>query len=503
VASRLPLTPPSAGAPFTPPTMRWTRRVALERGMASIGLFCALRTPLARTNSIQRATPSLRAPDAAAPAPFQTDLQVPPTLLPVSSTPTRDTYQLDIREGLAEIVPGTQTPIYGYDGVYPGPTIRARKDRTTVVNVHNGLRFEQNIHVHGGLVPANVDGYPMDLIAPADSYTYTYPNTQDAATLWYHDHAHGVTAQTLYYGLSGFYLIEDDLTDELALPREDFDVPLLIADRTFNADGSLKYTVNLDEGFLGDTIVVNGSVSPRMAVRRAIYRLRFLNGSNAREYLLQLGDGRPIYQIADDGRLLAKPVLRPSIPLSPAERVEVLVDFRDYKAGTELVLKNTLGVDATANVMRFDVVGTSTVSGRIPAGLRPAESIPAPVADRTWDLMFSSSGAPMWQISGSGFDVDRIDARPKLGTTERWAFVNRSARVHPMHLHGVHFRVIDRTSGPIHEADRGWKDTFPVLPGETVTVQPYFAPNPGLFVFHCHNLEHQDQSMMRQMLITA
>jgi spore coat protein A, manganese oxidase len=486
--------------PLIPPTTRWTRRDALVRGMASVTLLCALPSstrPSARTSAF------LRASSAAALAPFQTDLQVPPTLVPVSTTGGQDTYRLDIQEGLAEIVPGTETSIYGYEGFYPGPTIRARTGRATVVHVHNRLPFHQNVHLHGGLVPADVDGHPKDVISPGDVFTYTYPNTQDAATLWYHDHAHGLSAQTIYYGLSGFYLLEDDLTNELDLPRDEFDVPLLIADRTFNADGSLRYVPHLDTGMLGDTIVVNGSVSPRMPVRRAIYRLRFLNGSNARIYQLQLGDGVPMYQIADDGALLEKPVLRPSIPLSPAERVEVLVDFRGYKAGTELMLSNALGTDATANVMRFDVVGTASVSGRIPAALRPAERIPAPVADRTWELMFSTSGTPMWQISGAGYDMDRIDARPKLGTTERWAFVNTSFMEHPMHLHGVHYRVLDRTDGPIHEADRGWKDTYLVPSGQTVRVQPYFASYPGLFVFHCHTLEHQEQSMMRQMQITA
>jgi FtsP/CotA-like multicopper oxidase with cupredoxin domain len=479
----------------------WTRRETLYRGVAGLGLLCSLPTSLGRR---ARTSAALRASAAAPLAPFEAELEVPPTLLRTSSTATHDTYRLDIREGLAEILPGKQTPIYGYDGIHPGPTIRARRGRTTVVHVRNTLGFEQNVHLHGALNPANVDGHPMDLIAPKEVFTYTYPNTQEAATLWYHDHAHGLTARTIYYGLAGFYLLEDELTDELELPREDYDVPLALVDRLFNADGSLKYVRNLDEGLLGDTILVNGKVSPRMAVKRAVYRLRFLNASNARQYQLRLGDGLPMYQIADDGRLLTKPVLRPVIPIAPAERVEVLVDFRDQAAGAELVLTNTAGAGSTADVMRFDVVGKKTEPGTIPASLRPADGpLPAPVADRSWELMFSTSGTVQWQISGAGFDMNRIDARPKLNTTERWSFVNTSARMHPMHLHGTHYKVLSRTGGPIHEADRGWKDTYPVTPGETVTIQPYFAPHTGRFVFHCHNLEHEDEAMMRQMEIVA
>ena len=479
-------------ASITPPELRWTRRDALQRGMASFGLLCALPV-------VTRTSAGKLAATAAAFEPFQAELLVPPTLVPVSSTATEDRYELAIREGRAEIIPGTLTPVYGYDGIYPGPTIRARKGRTTVVRTTNRLPFHQNIHLHGGIVPAASDGHPMQMIETGASFTYTYPNEQDAATLWYHDHAHGLSARTMFYGLAGFYIVEDGLEEELELPTGDFDVPLVIQDRAFNADGSLRYTENIDEGFLGDTIVVNGTVSPRFAVRRALYRLRFLNASNAREYRLELDNGAPMVQIAGDGGLLEAPVQRSAIPIGPAERIDVLVDFRDLRAGAQVVLKNGLETGNTSQVMRFDVTGKRTDSGRLPAKLRPREEIPAPAASRRWDLMFSTSGSPEWQMSGIGFDMDRIDARPKLGTTERWTFVNRSHRAHPMHLHGVHFRVLDRSSGAVHPSERAWKDTVMVRTDETVIVQPRFAPYPGRYVFHCHNLEHQEKAMMLQM----
>jgi spore coat protein A, manganese oxidase len=478
---------------ITPPELRWTRRSALERGMGSFAALCLLPAAT-RTAAIKTSAA------AAAVDPYQVDLQVPPTLVPVSSTATEDRFELTIREGRAEIIPGELTPVYGYDGIYPGPTIRARKGRTTVVRVTNGLTFNQNVHLHGGLVPANVDGHPMQLIAPGGAFTYTYPNTQDAASLWYHDHAHGLSARTMFYGLAGFYLVEDDLEASLGLPSGNFDVPLVIQDRAFNADGSLRYTENIDEGFMGDTIVVNGSVSPRLTVRPALYRLRFLNASNARAYSLQLSSGAPMVQIAGDGGLLEAPVSRPSIPLAPAERVDVVVDFRGLRSGAKVELRNALGSGSTAAVMRFDVSGRRTESGRVPAALRPREAIPAPVgATRRWELMFSTTGTPRWELSGLGFEMDRIDARVQLGTTERWQFVNTSHRPHPMHIHGVHFRVLDRSDGAVHAGDRAWKDTVMVPVGETVEVQPYFARNRGRFVFHCHNLEHQERAMMLQL----
>ena len=482
-------------ASITPPELRWTRRDALERGMASVAALCLLPAGTAtRTAAVKSAA-------AAAADPFQVDLHIPPTLVPVTSTATEDRYELRIREGRAEILPGTLTPVYGYDGIYPGPTIRARKGRTSVVRVTNGLTFNQNVHLHGGLVPAASDGHPMDLIAPGGSFAYTYPNVQDAASLWYHDHAHGLSARTMFYGLAGFYIVEDDLERTLELPSGDFDVPLVIQDRSFNADGTLRYTENVDEGFLGDTIVVNGNVSPRFAVKRALYRLRFLNASNARDYSLRLSNGDPLIQVAGDGGLLAAPVSRTAVPLAPAERVDVIADFRRLRAGAQVRLTNGLGSGATADVLRFDVTSRTASSGRVPSTLRPREVIPEPVATRRWDLMFSTTGTPEWQISNRGFDMDRIDARAQLGTTEHWLFVNGSHRPHPMHIHGVHFRVLERSTGAVHAGDRGWKDTVMVAVGETVIVQPRFAPNVGRFVFHCHNLEHQEKAMMLQLEI--
>jgi spore coat protein A, manganese oxidase len=483
-------------ASIRPPALRWTRRSALERGMASFAALCFLPAAT-RTKS---AIPS-SAGAAAAADPFKVDLQLPPALVPVSSTATEDRYEMTIREGRAEIIPGTLTPVYGYDGVYPGPTIRARRGRTTVIRQTNALPFNQNVHLHGGFVPAASDGHPMQLIAPGGSFTYTYPNNQDAATLWYHDHAHGLSARTMFYGLAGMYIVEDDLEQSLGLPSGDFDVPLIIQDRSFNADGSLRYTENIDEGFLGDTIVVNGRVSPRFAVKRALYRLRLLNASNAREYLLALSNGAPLVQVAGDGSLLEAPVSRTSVSLAPAERIDVVVDFRRVRAGAQVQLTNTLGSGGTAPVLRFDVTGRTADSGRVPSALRPREEIPDPVATRRWDLMFSTSGTPQWQLSGLAFEMNRIDARAKLGTTERWMFVNDSHRAHPMHMHGVHFRVLDRSIGAVPPGERAWKDTVMVRTGETVIVQPRFAPYTGRYVFHCHNLEHQERAMMLQLEI--
>ncbi len=474
----------------------------MRNGFASVGLLCTL--PGQGSFGSRRAVTSaaMRAQARSPFEPFRRDLPRIPDLRPVRRTRARDIYEITMREATAEVLPGFQTPIYGYNGIYPGPTIRARTGRETVVRQSNALPFEANVHLHGGHVPAAHDGHPMDLIAAGGSFEYHYPNQQDAASLWYHDHAHGRTSRTLYHGLLAMYVLEDDVERELDLPRGEYDVPIVIADHAFNRDGSFRYADSIDIGFRGDTILVNGAVSPRMRVRRRKYRLRFLNASNARSYSLRLGRRRVMTQIAADGGLLERPVRRRQIPLHPAERVDLVIDFRDYGPGTELVLHNDDGEGGTVAVMRFDVArGGGREDFRVPRRLRELEALPRAAADRRWELAL---GLRAWQINGREFDHARIDVQPRHGSTERWTFVNRSNRVHPMHIHGFLFRILERSSGRVHPADRlGWKDTVGVLPDETVSVLAWFAPYSGRYVFHCHALEHADQAMMLQLEVVA
>ena len=484
---------------WRPPADAWTRRDVMRNGMASFAALCLLgKAPgTRRLGSKAFTSAALRAQARAPFEPFRRDLPIPPELVPTRRTRNEEFFEATIREGIAEILPGFDTPVYGYDGIYPGPTIRASTGRTTVLTTRNALPFQQNVHLHGGLQAPRDDGHPHDLIVPGGSFAYRYPNDQDASTLWYHDHAHGANSRTIYFGLAGFYLLEDDLERDLELPRGTYDVPLMIQDRAFNRDGSLRYSEDIDLGFLGDTILVNGAVAPRMQVERRLYRLRFLNGSNARDYRLRLGRGRVMTQIGSDGGLLEFPLRRRRITLSPAERADVLIDFRDYRPGTELVLHNELGERSTVAVMRFDVVrGGGSEEARIRRALRPLAPLPRPNAQRSWVL---SMAGTEWHIGGRAWNPNRIDCRPRLGTSELWQFLNRSQRVHPMHIHGCHFRVVARSSGRVTDDDRGWKDTVRVAPDERVTVQPYITSFPGRYVFHCHALEHATAGMMLQM----
>jgi FtsP/CotA-like multicopper oxidase with cupredoxin domain len=486
--------------PFRPPADAWTRRDVMQNGMFSAALLCTLGSRSLLGGPKVQTSAARRTKQAEPFQPFQVDLPMMPELVPVKSTKTTDYYEVAIREGLADILPGFQTPIYGYEGIYPGPTIHARKGRTAIVKQTNTLPFESNVHLHGGYVPSQFDGHPMDVIPAGASFEYRYPNDQDGAYLWYHDHAHGRTARTIHYGLVGTYVLHDDQEEELELPTGEYDIPLVIQDHAFNRDGSFRYAENVDVGFFGDTILVNGAVAPRMRVERRKYRFRILNAGNARGYRLALGRGREMVQIASDGGLLERPVRRREIPIFPAERVEFVIDFGEFTSGSQLVLRNLDGEASTSAVMRFDVErGGGAEDFRVPKRLARLRRLPPPTARRRIELALVSTSGVQWQLNGKGYDPLRTDFRPRLGSSEIWQYTNASNRVHPMHLHGFLFRVLERSSGVVDRADRGWKDTIAVQPNERVEIQPWFGPYAGKFVFHCHNLEHGDKAMMGQL----
>jgi FtsP/CotA-like multicopper oxidase with cupredoxin domain len=474
-----------------------TRRSALARGFGGVFLVCALdfdKRPRA-TSAYLRSAGQFD--------PFQRDVPIPPVARPVTRSRSAERYVLTMRPSSAEIVPGLQTPILGYEGRFPGPTIHATRGRAVEIVQRNQSGRELNVHLHGGVTRPEFDGHPHDAIPNGAERLYKYPNVQRSATLWYHDHAHGETAKTLYAGLAAFYIVSDPEEEALELPAGDYDVPLMLTDRSFNADGSFRYRVDVDRGFRGDTILVNGAIAPRMRVERRLYRLRFLNAANAREFVLALGNNRAMTQIGSEGGLLAKPVRRTQISLQPAERADVVIDFRQFGAGSKVILHNAAGEASTRAVMRFDVVRGRREEARVPKVLSELEELPAVNAQRSFPLTFQGLGRAQWQIAGAGFGMERIDCRPRQGSTELWTFTNNSERQHPMHLHGYHFRVVSIAGRRPHPGDSGWKDTVSVAPRQTVVVRPYFDYFPGRYVFHCHAAEHGDMSMMGQMEVVA
>jgi spore coat protein A len=480
-----------------------------------------------------------------------------PLAFPDVLRPSTGRIALTQQMASVEIVPGLPTQIWGFNGTFPGPTIAANSGQPLTVDVRNELPVPTVVHLHGGRTPPESDGYPTDLILPAGSATdwasnrltgttaagsrkYHYPLNQRAATLWYHDHTMDFTGPNVYRGLAGFFLVSDAEEENLPLPRGDRDLPLMICDRAFAADGAFAYPATAPDqstpgvqgdyvaGVLGDVLLVNGVPWPRHQVDGAQYRMRLLNASNARRYEFALDppppSGAPFVQIATDHGLLTGPVSRNSVTLAPAERAEVIVDFSQYPVGSSVTLVNRLGEDAVGQVMRFDIVRAGAnddatiprVLSRIEP-LDPADAVitrtfafqlrrpltPVPNAGHAGhagsDDQDNGPGAMMWTVNGQPFNPSVDLAAPRLGDIEIWRLMTDLH--HPVHVHLAPFQVLRRGGKRPGEGDLGWKDTIDLHPGETAEIILRFDGYRGRYVFHCHNLEHEDMMMMANFTV--
>lgn len=448
-------------------------------------------------------------------APFTLPLRVPALLSP-QSVGGVDTYEITMRPGSVESLPGIRTDIWGYEGTWPGPTIIARPGRPVVVRQRNELDVETTIHLHGGHVASAMDGQPDLALAPGGgTYDYEYPNSQLPASLWYHDHAMHATARNIYRGLAAFYLIVDeDMERSLGLPvgYGVDDIPLMLQDRMFDERGGLVYpSSSTPHGFVGDVLCVNGVAQPFLEVERRPYRFRIANAANFRIYELTTR-GVAAHQVASDGALLAAPVAVAALPnrsirLGVAERAEVVVDFSGLGAGATAHLTDAA---SGTDLVEFRVTGSSAAAGWEPT--RPLRAIgdvgPAAVTRRI--VLSFDSHHGMWVLNGKPFDPARIDARPRLGSTEVWEVFNDNgpgmpSMTHPFHMHLVQFRVLERGRDGVFVAppanERGWKDTVRVEPGETVRFAARFDGFTGTYMYHCHIYEHEDHSMMAQLRV--
>lgn len=446
--------------------------------------------------------PARLARAAAAPAAeitraFSVPLPIPQVIRPSAGS----IYDMTMAETAVEVLPGRKTRLRTFNGQFPGPTIVARRGNPIVIRQTNKLSVPTAVHLHGGHVAPGDDGYPTDIIAPGDSRIYHYPNEQRAASLWYHDHAHRHAAENLFRGLAGAYLLTDEYEEQLPLPKDEYDVPLLFRGGCFDDDGTLVYNPhNPDEG----TVLVNGRPRPYFRVAARKYRFRMANVANQRPFVLALEDSSDIIQIGSDGGLLPEPVRTSTVSLWPAERADVIIDFSRYPTGTRIALENTASFEnERPEVLRFDVVRDAEDHSRIPDRFMPIEDYGRPVVEREFRLSFDRR-TDRFVINGRGFDPDRIDIHPRVETTEVWTIINTDARIpHTFHTHLERFRVVDRDGGRPRTTEHGLKDTIPVRPGETVRIKLRFHHYTGRYVYHCHMAEHNDNSMMAQMEIRS
>ena len=491
-------------------------------------------------------------PDAL--ARFVDPLPIPRTLAPEGTRPdprdpTRQIpfYKLAMAELPAKIhrdVPATR--FWGYGGSFPGPTFETRSGQGLLVEWVNQLPARHFLpidhtlcgagkdrpdvravtHVHGAKAPPESDGYPEDWTTAGQSSLFHYPNQQEAATLWYHDHAMGIERLNQYAGLLGVYLVRDAAEDALDLPRAPHELPLVLCDRLFGQDGQLRYSTSgapnapwIPEIYC-DAHLVNGKLFPYLDVEPRRYRFRVVNASNSRFYDLSLSSGATFHQIGTDQGLLPAPVPLTTLTLAPAERADLLVDFSG-DAGQKILLKSQ-----AFELMQFRVAASARArSAPLPAKLRPVRKIPESAAVHTRTLTLNEYHDPqthrMLMLLDGKHWHEPVTEKPELDSVEIWRLMNLTEDSHPIHLHLVRFQILDRqlfdadeyrTSGklllerkpmPPAANEAGWKDTVRVDPGTITRIIMKFEGYPGRYVWHCHLLEHAANEMMRPFEVVA
>jgi spore coat protein A, manganese oxidase len=436
---------------------------------------------------------------------FSRPLALLPTAKPVRRTRTTDVYESLIKTVRTEIFPGHPTTVYGYFGSWIPPVIRAQQGRKTAVVQRNRTAVPVSVHLHGGRTAAQFDGQMKAPIAPGDSFTYRYDNDQSAAALWLHDHTHMTDAENVYQGMASPYLIESEEEADLGLPSGAHEIPLLLRDGDFGAKGQFVYT--MDDTANRSTILVNGRPWPYLKVKARKYRLRVINGSNMRFFVLGLSTRTKFTQIGGDCGLLEAPFEAPVVALSPGERADVVIDFAAFKPGTNVDLINYVGpgnMDDVGQVMRFTVGDPAPDTSVVPDRLTRLPAVAKPDRTRKFTLVSSEPGVtPMTgTINGRTFDMDRVDFTVPYGSTEEWQIVNANKTVpHNFHAHLAHMRVLTRDGKPVGPEEQGWKDTVSVYPGQTVTARLTFDRHRGVFPVHCHMLDHGAMGMMAQLRV--
>lgn len=493
---------------------RFTRRGVI--GVAAAGAITATIAGLGGWRVRQR--PILDDRDAAQGSTSRTPLLIPPLAPSTTDGDGARVFSLTAGAGSTQFLPDRATPTWGYNGAFGGPTLRARTGDRVRVSVTNDLDETTTTHWHGMKLPAKADGGPHQPIRPGETWTAEWVVEQPAATLWYHPHNHGTTEAHVYRGLAGMFVIDDaeSGTEQDPLPHEYGvdDVPVIIGDRAFLADGSFDEEHRSAAGMLGDTILVNGTVSPRFEATRAETRLRVLNASAARTYRLQL-EGGSLLLVGTDAGLVPEPAWVGAVTLTPGERVEVIVQLEPGETAMLRSLPHTLGLlgsteRASGTKDHLDILELT----------RPADSTGEPEFEAKLAALGGALAAafPVDQepderrtvtmqdskINHRRMNMGRIDEVVTVESRERWFITNEHFLAHNLHIHNARFLIHSIGGAPPVVELQGWKDTVYAPPSRTVIVDVEFgtATDPNLpYMFHCHMLQHEDAGMMAQFVV--
>ncbi|MGP3926135.1 multicopper oxidase family protein [Streptomyces sp. 8N616] len=452
---------------------------------------------------------------------FTNRLAIPPLDTGRRGSSGRRVFHLRAAKGKHRLRRGRPTETWGLNGPYLGPTLRAARGDTVVVNLRNDLPETTSLHWHGMHLPARMDGGPHQAVEPGRTWSPTWTIDQPAATLWYHPHPHEQTARHVYRGMAGMFILDDDDDGAVrdaargALPIRYGvdDIPVIVQDKRLDGDNQLDTTSPRMSGvgILGNLICVNGTTEPYHQVTTERIRLRLLNASNARFYRFGFADHRPFALVGTDGGLLPAPHETRRIQLSPAERAEIVVTL---KPGEQAVLRSFPpdldlnlwdrrfnGGDDTLDILQLRAAPRLAPSPKLPQRLAeaPALATTSTKVDRTFELSNFS-------INGKSMNMRRIDFTAPRDTTEVWEVTANDAVQHNFHVHDVQFQVLSVGGKQPPPELRGWKDTVHTPPGVPIRLALRFRDHSDPrfpYMYHCHVLYHEDQGMMGQFVVVA
>ena len=442
---------------------------------------------------------------------FENPLLIPEELIG-SEVNGRIQYQLDLQEGTSRFLSNADTPTWGINGNYLGPTLRLKNGSQVDINYHNNLNEDTTMHGHGMHLPAKMDGGIHQIIKSGETWTSSYTVKQHACTNWYHPHLMEKTAQHVMNGLAGLIIIDDDDSEiyddseSLDLPKRYGidDIPLIIQDRAFNSDGSFNYNpTQLDRmmGWKGDTFMVNGVIKPHVDIEAKQVRFRILNASNSRIYTFSFASGKSFKQIATDNAFLEEPVELTQLQLSPAERAEIIVDFSNDFGKEEIFTDKSSGKD----LFKANINQTATSTTTLPNQLITLEKLNPSNAINTRSFTLSGSMGEL-NINGQAMDMSVINETIPLNTIEIWEVSNMMGMAHNFHIHATHFQLLERNGSASNVADneKGFKDTVLLPPRQSVKFivkMTDYADASSPYMYHCHILEHEDAGMMGQFVV--
>ena len=442
------------------------------------------------------------------PHPAPGELAIPPLLDPAPTNGVKH-FTLSIQQSTKQFFEGIDTKTYGISADYLGPTLLMRRGEEVSINYTNHFSETTTMHGHGMHLPANMDGGPHQTIAPGATWRARFKVNQHACTNWYHPHYMGKTAEHVYQGLAGLIYIEDDETRNLNLPHRyaQDDIPLVVQDRRFDSNGQLDYSPSRQEirrGYFGDTFLINGVISPYFNAEAGLLRMRLLNGSNARVYRFAFSDNRSFKIIAGDNSLLPAPVSVSEVTLSPGERAEIVVDLRnDY--GSTVTLTDRAS-DKSLLTVRVNRRSSAAIVS-LPTHLSQSLLFPN-ASDAVRTRRFTLDMAQMHMtINGKSMDMNRIDERVPLNQLEIWEVENTMNMNHNFHIHATHFTVLERdgSSANLAPHEKGYKDVIFMPPRSRVKLlvkMTDYKDSTYPYMYHCHILEHEDDGMMGQFLVT-